>query len=175
MRSDGPPASGGIERKIAWAERVAATWGARLSGTPPLSELFARFNDAVRASRLEMANTGLAALCRRCEEEEGGSCCGAGLEDRYDSWLLLTNLLLGVSLPRKRHKSGSCFFLLDQGCCLQARHTICVNYICKKILDRIDPRAIGILREKEGVELDTLFLLHEEIKRAVEKVGRSGS
>jgi len=162
-----PPPTGRIESKIAWAEAHAKTWGAELAGIRGFAGLLQRFKEAVRASRREMADAGVVDLCRQCEEEEGGSCCGAGLEDRYDAWLLLINALLGVALPRSRPKEGSCFFLLDRGCCLEARHTICVNYVCKKACDRIDPRRLRRLRDREGAELGVLFLLHEEVKRAV--------
>jgi hypothetical protein len=45
---------------------------------------------------------------------------------------------------------------------------MCVNYLCKKITDRVDSQKIRALREKEGRELDTLFRLHEQIKRCLE-------
>jgi len=105
--------------------------------------------------------------CRDCEEREGGSCCGAGLENRYDVSLLLTNLLLGVKLPKQGHEPSSCFFLGAQGCVLRARHVICVNYLCKKISDHIDAKRIAALRAKEGVELELLFHLQEEIKKKI--------
>jgi len=112
-----------------------------------------------------MTAAGIVDLCSECERNEGGSCCGNGLENNYNGWLLLINLLLNVTLPKKRHDPKSCFFLGKTGCTLLARHVICVNYICKKITDRIDPQAIKALRKKEGEELNTLFLLHENVKK----------
>ncbi|MBA7644220.1 hypothetical protein ES703_51962 [subsurface metagenome] len=88
--------------------------------------------------------------------------CSMGI--KYDGWLLLINLLLDVRLPKKRHDKESCFFLGEGGCLLKARHVICVNYLCKKITDQIDPHKLNALREKEGVELDILFLLNERLK-----------
>ena len=42
---------------------------------------------------------------------------------------------------------------------------ICVNYLCKKISDHIDPEKIAALQGKEGVELELLFHLQEKIKK----------
>jgi hypothetical protein len=119
---------------------------------------------AVAASRLEMAQTGIAEICRRCDQEEGGSCCGAGIENRYDGWLLLINLLLGVVLPCERGRPDACYFWGDHGCFLMARHILCINYLCKNVTDRSDSKRIAALREKEGAEVNALFILHERIK-----------
>jgi hypothetical protein len=132
----------------------------------------AQFRRAVVASHQEMAATGMVEICRRCEEEEGGSCCGAGLENRSDGWLLLTNLLLGCSLPAAAHDAESCYFLGPNGCRLTARHTICVNYVCRKITDQLSPGALARLREREGEELQCLFLLVERIKGLVRSLDR---
>ena len=116
-----------------------------------------------------MADIGIFEECRHCEEEEDGSCCGRGLENRYSGILLLINLLLGIELPKNRYNPKSCLFLTNKGCSLLARHVICVNYICKKITQNIDAEKIKFLREKEGRELETLFLLNERIRALLEK------
>lgn len=159
-----PLLSSPIEEKIAWAENCYEKYGRRLFEDRTITDLLARLQRDIQGSRKEMTAAGIVDLCRECELNEGGSCCGAGLENKYDGWLLLINLLLNVRLPEKRHDPKSCFFLGNTGCMLQARHVICVNYVCKKITDRIDPEAIKALREKEGEELNALFLLHERIK-----------
>jgi len=153
-----------IDKKIARAEASYGEAGARLLKESSIVELLETLGAAIQASRREMVKTGIAHLCRECEQDEGGSCCGAGLENRYDVWLLLINLLMDASLPAERRDPTSCFFLGDSGCLLKARHVICVNYVCKKITDRIDPRKLHSLREKEGAELNALFLLHERVK-----------
>ena len=107
--------------------------------------------------------------CLSCEVDDGGSCCGAGLEDKYDGVLLLLNLLLGVRLPRKRFESRSCYFLGEKGCLLLARHVICVNYLCRRITERVDPQRIASLRTKEGAELELLFHLYEGIRKLMKK------
>ena len=156
-----------IEAKIAWAEKRYQEAMGALLGDEEISPLLDKLKKAIHASHREMAEVGVVDECRDCEEREGGSCCGAGLENRYDVSLLLTNLLLGVKLPKQGHEPSSCFFLGAQGCVLRARHVICVNYLCKKISDHIDAKRIAALRAKEGVELELLFHLQEEIKKKI--------
>ena len=154
-----------IEEKIAWAESCYQEVKERLCKDKTILVNLSGLRNAIRVSRGEMARIGIRRICSECEEQEGGSCCGAGLEDRYDGGLLLINLLLGVRLPKIRHDPESCFFLGEAGCLLYARHVICINYLCKRITSHIDPREINLLREKEGQELENLFLLHEDVKR----------
>ena len=158
------PVSRSVEEKIAWAETCYEEKGGLFLRDERSATLLSRLKGAVRASRTAMAVAGVVDECRTCEEREGGSCCGAGLENKYDGTLLLVNLLLGIQLPKQRSDPPSCLFLGPDGCLLIARQVICVNYLCKKIEDRINPSRIAVLREKEGVELECLFLLHERIK-----------
>jgi len=48
---------------------------------------------------------------------------------------------------------------------LMARHVICINYMCKKITNNIQPSVLSALREVEGVEINCLFMLNEQVKR----------
>ena len=165
MQSDEISLESPINAKIAWAEKRYQEVRDTLLGDERIVQIIRDTIDAIDASHKEMAEAGVVKVCQHCEEREGGSCCGAGLENRYDGTLLLINLLLGVELPRQRYDPSSCFFLGEKGCLLQARQVICVNYLCKKITDRIDPHKIASLREKEGVELERLFHLQETIKK----------
>ena len=156
-----------IADKIAWAEECYRTSGNRLLKDSRIAGLLSKVNAAVAESRSAMMATDMINVCRRCEMEEGGSCCGVGMERKYDDGLLLMNLLLGVTLPKERWDERSCFFLGDIGCLLKVRHVICVNYICKKITDRVAPEELRALKEKEGVELDAVFVLQEELRRVL--------
>ena len=112
-----------------------------------------------------MLALGVVAECKHCEEEEGGSCCGAGIEDRYGPVLLLLNLLLGASLPTQVRSRNSCYFLGERGCLLAARHVLCVNYICEKLRKKLTREELIRLQSCAGQELDTLFFLHEATKK----------
>jgi hypothetical protein len=156
-----------IKEKILWAETCYRTKRDLLQGDKKIIELLEKFGKAAEESHDFMAEIDILGECRTCEEMEGGSCCGAGLENRYSGILLVINLLLKQKLPSQRSDPQSCFFLKKRGCSLLARHVICVNYLCKKITDRIDPKKIGIMREKEGRELELLFLLNERVKETL--------
>jgi hypothetical protein len=159
-----------VERKIAWANQAFDILGERLEADPEVAALLKRLEGALLASQEAMERAGITALCRICEEEDGGSCCGAGIENRYDAVLLLINRLLGVALPDSRRVGKtSCFFLGDEGCLLDARQVICVNYICDIIQMKIEPAELNALREEEGRALDATFLLHKRISALIRK------
>jgi hypothetical protein len=154
-----------VEDKISWAEYIYKQWKDQVLSDSKVAQLLAGLKRAALRSHEKMVQAGIVDLCKECEEEEGGSCCGAGLENHYTSILLFVNLLLGANVPHHRSDQASCFFLSKNGCQLLARHVICVNYLCAKIATRVPASEISSLRELEGVELDLLFVLHERLKR----------
>ncbi|MDB9822713.1 hypothetical protein OAC89_03350 [Deltaproteobacteria bacterium] len=156
-----------IEEKLRWSESCYRTKRSLLLGDEKITELLYKFKKAAGVSHKSMGEVGVLKECRECEEREGGSCCGAGLENKYSGVLLLINLLLEQKFPTHRQDPQGCFFLKKTGCSLLARHVICVNYLCKKITERINSKKIAILREKEGIELEILFLLNERIKEVL--------
>ena len=158
-----------VDAKIDWAEDCFEREGLRLLEDQDLAELLRTLNCAVHRSREIMSRTGIADLCSECEEKEGGSCCGAGLENHYSGVLLLINRLLGVALPHQREEPSSCFFLSSAGCRLVARHVLCINYVCNKITSRINPDQLASLREAEGEEILLLFQVNEKLKRLVRR------
>jgi hypothetical protein len=157
-----------IEKKIRWAENCYRERRDQLLEDIRMADLLDQYREAIQASHEEMSKAGVVKECRGCEEREGGSCCGIGLENRFSGILLLINLLLDAKIPTERQDASSCFFLGERGCRLLARHVICVNYLCKKITEHIDPKKIAALREKEGVELEHLFFLQERIRRVLQ-------
>ena len=152
-----------IEEKIIWAKKCYRQRKRQFLEDERTTTLLKDFKKAAASSHALMSFGGIERECRECEEREGGSCCGFGLEDRYSGVLLLINLLLDRELPDKRNDPLGCFFLEKTGCALLARHVICVNYLCKKITDRIPSKKIADLRDREGVELELLFHLNERI------------
>lgn len=167
MSTQEVPLDASIHEKIAWARDCYEHDGPRLLDDQGIAGLLNRLDQAISDSREAMAASGIVAECMRCERHEGGSCCGADLENKYSGTLLLINLLLGKKIPSKKTAPSNCHFLGQEGCRLLARHVICINYICRKITDRIDPDRIANLREAEGRELDLLFLLNERIKKVL--------
>jgi len=160
-----PPSDAPVDAKIDWANDCFDRERSRLLEDQRLGDLLESLKNAVYRSRDEMLRTGIVDLCRECEEKEGGSCCGAGLEKHYSGVLLLINRLLGVALPHQREEPSSCFFLSSTGCRLVARHVLCINYVCNKITSRIKPDQLAALREAEGEEILLLFQVNEKVKR----------
>ena len=161
------PIESPIEEKITWARNCHRERGADLLRDEGVVSLLKELKGAIRASHREMAHTGIVESCRLCEEKDGGSCCGARLEKKYTGLLLLINLLLGHPIPGRRQDPSGCFFLGKEGCGLLSRQVICINYLCKRITDQINPHKIAPLREKEGIEISLLFHLSERIKRVL--------
>jgi len=157
------PLQSPIEDKIRWADQAHQGLAASLLADRRVADLLGRLAGALERSRAIATRTGMGEICRACERERGGSCCGAGIEDRYDGRLLLINRLLGVELPERRLLQARCFFLGETGCLLPARHVICVNFLCENLARSIDQARLAELREKEGVELEALFRLHDRL------------
>jgi hypothetical protein len=116
-----------------------------------------------------MIDYGVVATCRHCDENEGGSCCGAGIENHYNPVILLINLLMGATLPQERQIENGCYFLSSRGCTLKARDVLCVNYLCLQIQGMLTREDLVTLQNTTGDELDTLFMLHETIKKCMSR------
>ncbi len=164
-----PPLDAPVDAKIDWANHLFDLERSRLLEDQRLAESLEALKEAVHRSRDNMFRIGIAGLCRECEEKEGGSCCGAGLENHYSGTLLLINRLLGVALPHERKEPSSCFFLSSSGCSLLARHVLCINYVCNKITSRIKPEQLAPLRETEGEEIFLLFQVNEKLKKLIKE------
>lgn len=153
-----------VKQRIAWAGDAFDRLGVRFYEDKAAGLLLKRLQTAITASRKLSERTGISRICYECDSLEGGSCCGAGMENRYDGWLLLVNMLLDVNLPDERLDPSSCYFLGQKGCTLKARHVICINHVCGKITGAIKKQDLMLLREKEGEELELLFHLNERLK-----------
>ncbi|MEW6185762.1 MAG: hypothetical protein AB1585_08500 [Thermodesulfobacteriota bacterium] len=154
-----------IQTKIAWANTFFKREGKRLLKDHPLVDLIEALKAAIHNSRQQMIESGMVDCCRECDEKEGGSCCGAGLERHYSGRILLINLLLGQTLPRSRETPAGCYFLSGKGCRLLAREVLCINYMCKKITTEIKPDQISALKMAEGEEILLLFQLTTLLKK----------
>lgn len=153
-----------VKQRIAWAGDAFDLLGFRFYEDKEAGLLLNRLQTAVTVTRKLSERAGISKICHECDRLEGGSCCGAGIEKRYDGWLLLVNKLLNVKLPEERFDPSSCYFLGQNGCTLKARHVICVNYVCGKIIGAIKKGDLMLLRKKEGEELELLFRLNERLK-----------
>jgi len=154
-----------IENKIMMARHMYDSWSDQLKCEPHIHELIEKLEGYLNNSRKVMLELGIVEICKHCDEEEGGSCCGAGLENKFDTFLLLMNLLLGVSLPEKHRRPDGCYLLADRGCTLKVRLVLCVDFLCPKILNTMSHKDLIRLQQVSGDELTTGFMLYDAIKR----------
>ncbi len=158
-----------IQQKIEQARALFTAWGSQLLAEPRVVDLVKLFERRADNTRESIRDFGVVAICRECEEKRGGSCCGAGIENKYTDVLLLVNLLLGNELPRSRQKPDSCYFLGGQGCMLKARHALCTNYLCFRIEQCMCHERFIKLQHTGGEEIDTLFMLCEEVRKVLRR------
>jgi hypothetical protein len=166
-QSEGRRTSPAIQEKIEQAHNLLETCGSSLIEDPQIHALLRKLRDCIENTNQSMVTLGVVAECKNCEEREGGSCCGSGIENKYDAVLLLINILLGFSLENEKPSGNSCYFLGEKGCKLTARHVLCVNYMCQKLQKKLAREQLISLQTCAGAELDTLFILHEAIKKKI--------
>jgi hypothetical protein len=154
-----------IERKIEIARDLHAARGDAMRRDPSIRNLLGKLERNIETSREVMLSLGIVEACKHCDEKEGGSCCGAGLENKFDRYLLLMNLLLGVSLPDYHCRPNSCYLLAAEGCLLKARLILCVDFLCPKILGTLTREELIKLQEISGDELVSGFMLYDAVKR----------
>ena len=170
MSITGDSRNASLEARYAWAREQLELHGERLREDDVVNRHLAELRARVAASRDAMVAADLVEACRACEEQEGGSCCGRGMEDHYDGVLLLVNLLLGAVIEKERRDEESCPFLGSTGCRLPARDHICVNYLCVKLGERLSPPAVAEMRKRQGRELEILFLLTDHLTKLLGKL-----
>ncbi len=153
-----------MEKKLAWAHRLFETYSTRMLSDDTISSLMKDYKESIRNNWNVMAESGVVDECTECAVHDGGSCCGSGIEHKFDVVNLLINLLLGVRLPSRPWDPAGCWFLGEKGCLIIARHVICVNFICRRLYDRISPENIRRVQRAMQEETERAFVLEEYIK-----------
>ena len=153
-----------IQDKVRSAQNLYILWRDALRKQSHINDLLADLERCIRISRESMLEFRIVEICKRCDEEEGGSCCGAGMENKFDTFLLLLNLLLGVTLPEHHLRRDSCYLLTDKGCILKVRLVLCIDFLCDKILNALRVEDFLNLQKISGEELVAGFRLYDAIK-----------
>jgi len=166
--------SASLEEKLEKARELFRRWGDRLLAEPDIASGLQRMEEYIEKTWEVMFRAGVVETCKYCDEQEGGSCCGAGIDMKYDPVLLLMNLLLGVPLPDRRHEEGSCFFLGERGCKLKVRLVLCVDYLCPKLRRKLDHDDLVELQTVSGDELLEGFILYDAIKTRLRRWNHEG-
>ena len=154
-----------IQDKIKLAQNLYHSWKHALRKQSHIHSLLLELDTCLRVSRKSMWELKIVEICKYCDEQEGGSCCGTGMENKFDTFLLLVNLLLGVSLPEHHLRTESCYLLTDEGCVLKVRLVLCVDFLCDKILNRLSVEELRSLQKISGEELIAGFRLYDAVKK----------
>jgi hypothetical protein len=156
-----------ITEKIEIAVRIACEYSDLFDRDRMLSGYLAEYGNAIEKSWQAMEVSGITGECTACAVNDGGSCCGKGIEDKFDIALLVVNILLGSRLPERREDPEGCWFLSSGGCSIRARHVICVNYLCKRLYENIEPEAIRAFQQAMEHETTLAFMAEERVKHLV--------
>jgi hypothetical protein len=138
-----------------------------------LRTLLGQLDQNIEATQKEMGAAGIVKECADCAVNGDGTCCGKRTGYKYDSIILLVNLLLGKTIPLQSQNPLACYFLTQEGCILRARHVICVNFVCPRLRKNITQEMLIHVQNVAGKELDTLFLVEEYIKKKIGPVHSS--
>jgi hypothetical protein len=157
--------TGFIEAKADSASDLWERYGEFFLEDASLTSLLDAYRSSIRAASDVMRGVGVSKICAVCDTDLGGSCCGDGIENKYDSILLLVNHLLGNTPVLRPTDSRSCRFLGAAGCTLTARAVLCVNYLCDQVKRALGHDNLLLLQEATSRELDLQFKVHEELAR----------
>ncbi len=143
-----------VEINVSLARNLYREFAATLFKEPGFIALLSRYAAEIEKSSNVMEEIGLPNICSFCATKiPGGGCCGSSVATWYDPLLLFINLMMDVGLQDDGYYEGCCRFLGRDGCTLKARYHFCVNYLCKRIYDAFDQKAIDLLRAQSGAEL----------------------
>jgi hypothetical protein len=154
-----------IQNKINIAKELYSAYGDRILQEKSLLELISSYRRAIQDTREVMVETGVMILCGACAAKDFGGCCAEGVEDWYDEWLLLSNLLMGVGIDHAREASNGCLFVGSRGCKLVARHSFCVNFLCPAINESLSGSDVQRLSIVSGAELFAGWIFEQELRR----------
>jgi len=157
-----------IIKKIETAYKYFKDFNGNLKNNKELSKLLDYYKTSIIKSHEVMEQLGVVEICKNCSQNTpGGSCCGNGIEDWYDEYLLLTNLLLGIDIPQKRTYPNGCLFLGPKGCSLLARHDFCINYLCFRIKNALKPENLNLLTATYGKEIYFYIEIEKILKNLI--------
>ena len=156
-----------VVREVHLAYHLHKIFSDALLQDEKIRTLLVQLDQNIEATQKEMVAVGVIKECADCAVNGEGTCCGKRTGYKYDSVILLVNLLLGKTIPLQSQDPLACYFLTREGCILRARHVICVNFLCPRLHKNIQHEMLVRLQEVAGEELDTLFLIEEYIKKTI--------
>ena len=145
------------------ALRLNERFGPACLNDPQSARLLRKLRDLIRRTDSAMLQSGVVSACTRCAVIGKGSCCFREMGESYGFMGLFVNLLLGSVLPEKTDFPGSCHFMGDKGCKLQARQSFCLSYFCPDLKNSLGEETILGTQQQVGEQL----LAGWELERAL--------
>lgn len=165
--------SNDVAREVRLAYHLHNNFGHSLLQDEKVQTLLVQLDQHIGATQKALVAGGIIRECADCAVYGDGTCCGKRTGYKYDSIILLVNLLLGKTIPLQSQDPHACYFLTSEGCILRARHVICVNFLCPRLRKNIQQEMLIQVQDVAGHELDTLFLVEEYIKKKIGPVHSS--
>lgn len=162
-----------VVREVHLAYHLHNIFGHALLQDEKVRALLVQLDQNIEATQKALVAGGIIRECADCAVNGDGTCCGKRTGYKYDSVILLVNLLLGKTIPLQSQDPHACYFLTQEGCILRARHVICVNFLCPRLRRNIQQEMLIQVQDVAGQELDTLFLVEEYIKKKIGPVHQS--
>ncbi len=134
---------------------------------PELGGLLLDFRESIRKTDSAMLEFGVVAGCTRCAESGKGSCCFTEMGESFGFIGLFVNLLLGSVLPEKADFPGTCHFVGESGCKLQARQSFCLNYFCPDLKASLGSETIQKIQRQVGEQLQIGWELELALTRFI--------
>jgi hypothetical protein len=152
-----------LRTEIEKALRLNERFGLACLKDPESGRLLRKLRDLIRKTDSAMLQSGVVQACARCVASGKGSCCFREMGESCGFMGLFVNLLLGSVIPGKTDFPGSCHFVGDNGCKLQARQSFCLNYFCPDLKNSLGEETILRVQQQVGEQL----LAGWELERAL--------
>ncbi len=136
---------------------------------PESGRLLRNLRDLIGKTDSAMLQSGVVAACAMCAASGKGSCCFREMGESYGFIGLFVNLLLGSVLPEKTDFPGSCHFVGDKGCKLQARQSFCLNYFCPELKNSLGEETVLRIQRQVGEQLLAGWELERRLVRHTAK------
>ena len=156
-----------IEDRIVEAKRLFDDVALQVHSDHGLRSLLKGYEEAVRHTRDFMMEIRMTEACGDCAKQDPGGCCFEGVEEWFDSILLLINMLMGVAVPTIRVIPGGCLFLGEEGCSFLVWHSFCINYLCPSLKRALPASQVLSFLSIAGREIDAGWQLERAIRRRV--------
>ena len=136
-----------------------------------LASLINRYGGLIDQSARTMREVGVTGACTACAGENENGCCFRGVEEWYDVYLLLINLLFERALPLTYDFPEGCLFVGQSGCKLMAKHSFCLNYLCPTLTKGLAPVEQKRLSKAIGEEILAGWELEKALRGWLQRHG----